>query len=208
MSILISCAFKIAENLSLLRQNSTNDYNIDLWCTISWFCFKLEVHWRWRSLCKTWIALWTTAKDGSKTQEPITWSLQLPYIPITAFFDLFLVWIYHEFRSPTGTSVTNCSHKHGLMSTCSREAALFYPYRSVFMWTGCRSKFPPKCDTAHVRRLHPAVADAVARNLTTWVGMFCCSGYYVGFISLLCGRKQIEMWFIVVCTLIDNEYAS
>ena len=23
-----------------------------------------------------------------------------------------------------------------------------------------------------------------------------------------CGKKQIEMWFIVVCALIDNEYAS
>ena len=43
------------------------------------------------------------------------------------------------------------------------------------------SKLPPKCDTAHVRRLHPAVAG----NLTTGVGMFCYSGYYVGFISIL-----------------------
>ena len=25
---------------------------------------------------------------------------------------------------------------------------------------------------------------------------------------ILCGKKQIEMWFFVVCTLIDNEYAS
>ena len=32
-------------------------------------------------------------------QEPITWSLQLPHIPVTAFSqtDLFLVWIYREF---------------------------------------------------------------------------------------------------------------
>ena len=28
---------------------------------------------------------------------------------------------------PMGTSVTNCNHEHGLMSTCSREAALFNP---------------------------------------------------------------------------------
>ena len=35
-------------------------------------------------------------------QEPITRSLQLPRIPVTAFSqtDLFLVWIYLEFRSP------------------------------------------------------------------------------------------------------------
>ena len=25
---------------------------------------------------------------------------------------------------------------------------------------------------------------------------------------ILCGKKQIEMWFFVVCTLVDNEYAS
>ena len=43
---------------------------------------------------------------------------------------------------PKGTSVTNSSHKHRLMltyrlmSTCSREAVLFYPYRSVLMQTG------------------------------------------------------------------------
>ena len=38
--------------------------------------------------------------------------------------------------------------------------------------TAAGSEFPPKCDTAHVRRLHPAVA----RNLTTWIAMFCRSG--------------------------------
>ena len=37
-------------------------------------------------------------------QEPITRSLQLPHIPVTAFSqtDLFLVWIHLEFRSPQG----------------------------------------------------------------------------------------------------------
>ena len=25
---------------------------------------------------------------------------------------------------------------------------------------------------------------------------------------ILCGKKQIELWFFVVCILIDNEYAS
>ena len=35
-------------------------------------------------------------------QEPIARSLQLPHVPVTAFSrnDLFLVWIYLEFRSP------------------------------------------------------------------------------------------------------------
>ena len=32
--------------------------------------------------------------------------------------------------------VTNCNHKHELMSTCSREAAMFYPHRRVI----CRLK--------------------------------------------------------------------
>ena len=60
-------------------------------------------------------------------QEPITRSLQLPRIPVTAFSqtDLFLVWIYHEFRSPQEpqrpiaiTNTTNvdmstwCRHVH------------------------------------------------------------------------------------------------
>jgi len=47
--------------------------------------------------------------------------------------------------------------------------------------TAAASKFPLKWDTAHVRQLHPAVAW----NLTAWVGMFCRSGHYFGFILLL-----------------------
>ena len=46
--------------------------------------------------------------------------------------------------------------------------------------TAAGSKFPQKWDTAHARRLHPAVAW----NLTTWVWMFCGTGCYVWFISL------------------------
>ena len=60
-------------------------------------------------------------------QEPITRSLQLPHIPVTAFpqTDPFLVWIYLEPQIPTGTLVTNCSHKHGLMSTCRNDVDMF-----------------------------------------------------------------------------------
>ena len=79
-------------------------------------------------------------------QEAITRSLQLPHIPVTEYsadrsiFSLNLSRI----QILTGTSVTNCNHKYGLMSTCQsdvdmftrREAALFYPYRSVLMQTG------------------------------------------------------------------------
>ena len=76
-------------------------------------------------------------------QEPITRSLQLPHIPVTAFSqtDLFFTLNLSRIQIPTGTSMTNCNHKHGLiigwhadmMSTCSRLAALFYPYRCVLM---------------------------------------------------------------------------
>ena len=74
-------------------------------------------------------------------QGPITRSLQLPLIPVTAFSqtDLFLVWIYFEFRSPQEphwpiviTSTDQCWHVDMIL-TCSPEAALFYPHRSVLM---------------------------------------------------------------------------
>ena len=62
----------------------------------------------------SWKMLWRPENDlGLKiiekwgttnklAQEPITRSLQLPRISVTAFSqtDLFLVWIYNEFRSP------------------------------------------------------------------------------------------------------------
>ena len=65
-------------------------------------------------------------------QEPIPNRIQqTPHMHFKAFSqtDLFFVWI----QIPTGTSLTNCGHKNGLMSTCSREAALFYLYRSMLM---------------------------------------------------------------------------
>ena len=70
-------------------------------------------------------------------QEPITRSLQLPHIPVMPFSqtDLFLVWIYvdsdphrdlsDQLQSQACTNVN--------MSTCSREAALFYSHRSALM---------------------------------------------------------------------------
>ena len=54
-------------------------------------------------------------------QEPITRSLQLPHIPVTAFSetDLVLVWIYLKLRSPQEplspiaiTSTDKCQHVH------------------------------------------------------------------------------------------------
>ena len=53
--------------------------------------------WRSNLLCR----ILRSANHYHPHQEPIT-SLQLPYIAVTAFSqtDLFLVWIYLEFRSP------------------------------------------------------------------------------------------------------------
>ena len=57
-----------------------------------------------------------------------------------SIFSLDLSWI----QIPKGTSVTNCNHKHGLMSTCSHEAAMFYSHRSVLTWTGTMAYFAGK----------------------------------------------------------------
>ena len=79
----------------------------------------------------------TLIPSDSLEQEPITRSLQLPHIPVTAFSqnDLFLVWIYVKFRSPQEPSVTNCNHKYGPMLTCRHDVDMFtwgrivYPYQ-------------------------------------------------------------------------------
>ena len=68
-------------------------------------------------------------------------SLQQPDIPITAFSqtDLFLVWIYLEFRSPqaTWTPVTNCNQKHGPMLTCRHDVDVFTWGRIVLSLLKC-----------------------------------------------------------------------
>ena len=43
---------------------------------------------------------------------------------------------FSRIQIPTETSVANYNNKHDIMSTCSREAALFYSYRSLLIWTG------------------------------------------------------------------------
>ena len=60
-------------------------------------------------------------------QEPITRSLQLPHIPVTAFSqtDLFLVWIDLEFRSPKEPQWQSQARTNVDMSTCLLDAALF-----------------------------------------------------------------------------------
>ena len=73
------------------------------------------------------------AKATRLYQEPAT----TPYSCHDVFTDRSIFSLnLSRVQIPTETSVTNCNHKQGLivdMSTCSREAALFYPYRNVLM---------------------------------------------------------------------------
>ena len=56
--------------------------------------------------------------------------------------NLFLVWIFLEVRRPQqprwpiAITITDYCRHVEMMSTCSREAALFYPNRCVLMYTG------------------------------------------------------------------------
>ena len=89
---------------------------------------------------QVWIRLdFSTSKHFKHRmqQEPITMSLQLPHIPVTAFSqtDLFLVWISLEFRYHRNLSnqLQSLKRSNVDISTCAHEVALFYPYRSVLM---------------------------------------------------------------------------
>ena len=71
---------------------------------------------------------------SSVEQEPITGSLQLPHIPVTTFSqtDLFFVSLnLSRIQIPTATSVSNCSHKHGLVLTCRDDVDMFTRGRIV-----------------------------------------------------------------------------
>ena len=81
------------------------------------------------------------ANDIYLFQKSITRSQQLPHIPVTAFSqtDLFLVWIYLEFRFPQEPqwplaiiSADQCWHVD-MMSTISLEAASL-PKRAHVDW--------------------------------------------------------------------------
>ena len=72
--------------------------------------------------------LFALCRQETHHQEPAT----TPYSCHGVFTDQS-IFSLNLSRIQITTSVTNCSQKHGLMLTCSREAALFYPYRSVLM---------------------------------------------------------------------------
>ena len=61
------------------------------------------------------------------------------YLSANSAKELYISLNLSRIQIPTGTSVTNCNHKHGpmstcrMMSTCSRENALFYPYRKLLI---------------------------------------------------------------------------
>ena len=83
--------------------------------------------------------------------SPITKSLQLPHIPVTAFSqtDLFLVWIYHwQLNLDPHRNLSNQSQSQARtnvdMSTCSREAALSSLPKSAHVdwnWPISREKY-------------------------------------------------------------------
>ena len=73
----------------------------------------------------------SSLQAGVHHQEPAT----TPYSCLSIFTDRANFSLnLSRIQIPTGTLVTNCNHKHGLMltcrhdvRTCSREAASFYP---------------------------------------------------------------------------------
>jgi len=73
----------------------TGNDKMALW--LAW----IKCHSSWLNLCQVSLNV-TDLTDVSLQQEPITRSMQLPHIPVTAFsqMHLFLVSIYREFRPP------------------------------------------------------------------------------------------------------------
>ena len=59
---------------------------------------------------------------GAHHQEPTT----TPYCCHGVFTDRSIFSLsLSQIRIPTGTSVTNCNHKHGLMLTCRHDVDMF-----------------------------------------------------------------------------------
>ena len=65
--------------------------------------------------------------------------------PIYFYLELFLSNL-SRIQIRRGASEASCNQKHGLMSTCSREAALFDPYRSVLIRRRCRLELAYLCN--------------------------------------------------------------
>ena len=84
----------------------------------SWNRFHLHgARWRFPQI-STWLWFYSASFPRRVFLGPSLGACNYPMIPVTAFLqnDLFLVWIYLEFTEiPTGTSITICNHKHGLM---------------------------------------------------------------------------------------------
>ena len=97
--------------------------------------------------CRYWSFLHVPFKDPptiQQYQEPITRSLQLPHLPSLpytrhgAFTDRSIFSLnLCPIQIPTGTSVTNCNHKHGLMSKCGDDVDMFTWGRIVLSLSIC-----------------------------------------------------------------------
>ena len=63
-----------------------------------------------------------------RRQEPISRACNYPiFLPrrFLFFFVVFFSLNLSRIQIPTGTSVTNCNHKHRLMSTCRNDVDMF-----------------------------------------------------------------------------------
>ena len=134
-------------------------------------------------------------------QEPITRSVQLTHIPVTAFSqtNLFLVWIYAWIQIPTETSVTNCNHKHALMLTCRHV----HVRPHCFILTeacSCRLELEYFAEKISKNRL-------VCKNAVTLA-------YYESCRLLVMGSWLISVWsvcrlyFVIQMTCISIGYAT
>ena len=95
--------------------------------------------------------------------------------------------------------------KRGLYSCRQRYAALQWSKCCATNWaTSPSARFALVIE--YVSSIHPWA------NSRCWISQSeraLCFSYVINFLwRWYCGRKQIEMWFIVVCTLVDNKYAS
>ena len=118
-------------------------------------------------------------------QEPITRSLQLPHVPVTAFFTDRTIFSLNlsRIQIPTGTSVANCNHKHGLMLTCRYDV-------DTFAWGRIVSSLPKR---AHADWNWPISRGKISKNRLACKNAVALS-YYGSCRLLVMG----SCWYIIL----------
>ena len=106
--------------------------------------------WRWtrcertsRNTKKSWRH--TRKNAFTCDQEPITGSPQLPHIPVTAFSqtDLFLVWIYLEFRSHRNLSDQEAESPQTMPHNNDFDFLYYWDDFNIFYFLGFRLNARP-----------------------------------------------------------------